>query len=1664
MKKLLIPLFFLSILNTYGQQWLQPLLQQKVADSITYFDLVQAFDDFWQPYDVNEGYYYNTSGKKIKAMGWKQFKRWEYYWESRIDLKTGKFPKYSSLDLFQEWKGLQTNVSLSKSINGAWESVGPTQSSGGYAGLGRLNCVAFHPTDNDTYWVGSPSGGLWKTTDDGDTWEVLTDQNNVLGVSSIALSSTYDTDQTLYIATGDRDGGSLFSLGGGQNNDNNSIGVLKSINGGITWQNTGLSFTTSQGIRTYALLMHPVFPEILYASTSIGLYKTTNSGLSWTLLNNLMLVNIKFKPNDPETIFGSTFNGDIYRSTNSGLSFSMVLATDYGRTEIAVTPDDPDVVYAIMNGSSWLGGIFKSVDGGSSFINMGITYNMLGYECDGSEAGSQGSYDLCIAADPNDADKVYVGGVNSWKTEDGGMTWNIMNHWSGTCGGTASNIHADKHYLAFQNNSSVLFECNDGGIYKSLNNGLTWTDKTNGIIHSQFYRIGVSQTNSNLILAGLQDNGSKLLSATTWSDVYGGDGMECIIDYSNTNYMYVTYVNGKIIRSTNGGLNFSTDISANIPGGKPNGAWVAPYCIDPVVPSTIYAGYDKIWKTTDRGNTWTALSPSLSPDNYLRSLAIASSNPDYIYTADRDQVWMTSDAGTNWIEITGSLPVGSNFITYLQVKHDDPNTVWVTFGGYDGNRVYQTTNAGLNWTNISSGLPNIPMMSLVQNKLNVTETELYVSADIGVYIKLGTANWQLYQSGMPNVVVSELDIFYDLVTPANSRLRAGTFGRGLWQTELYTYPTGDMAIESAIAFHKQTNDVAVHAVNQEVIGLLVQTSGIDNPISITELNFSTIGCTNVALDVSGAKVFYTGSTPNFNTTTSFGSIINNPNGIMTFSGSQNLLPGNNYFWLAYDISSVAEPLHDVDATVQSIGMGSVTEIPVVTNPEGKHRIIACVPCVSSGNANYNMRISRVNLNEIDNESYPGPNYSNGIAYSDYTAQSTTLTLGESYDLSIKISTLYPVNTKVWIDWNQDCDFEDLGESYLLGTGNSGNNVYTSASPYTLTVPVDAEIGNTRMRVSIKYAANPTSCANNFNWGEVEDYSIEVTDCNPVEATVWDGNAWSNGVPDITSPVEINGDFILTSDLSCCSMKINNGFTCTIPQGKTLMIQNELILDGAMYIAHEGSLVQLKEKDANQGTGNFTIYKESRPYHEYDYNYWSSPVVGESVEQAFNEQSTLIAGSGSQGSNVNHIYYYKPENYNDDDNDGWDDDSNDWILYSSGSMTTAKGYIALGAGADFPFNPSDFENGFQQEIYFDASKVHNGILQLEMQHDADVSTTESDNLVGNPYPSAIDARLFYDFNKTNIISTAYFWTHDTQVSSANPGPWAYNFTNSDFATLNMTSLVSSAANNQPVSYIASGQGFLVQMRDKAASLTPLVFKNSMRIVGNNDHLLKNSDVSEEAVLWLNLTDEYGLYRQLAIGFYDEAADNPDDFDSKRKETFNEPDFYSMIPLHNEKYAIQGLNTFHTEKSISLGYSVMSEGMYEITLDHTSGIFTNEQEVLLEDNVAMLVHNLSESSYIFHSDVVTDDNSRFKVIFDAALSTVEASPDSVIVYPNPTKNNLYILHAGNDLSNVKIRDITGKNVQVIRNANVLDVSAYCDGVYFLTFEVGGISHQFKFILKK
>ncbi|MCF8348450.1 MAG: PKD domain-containing protein [Bacteroidales bacterium] len=947
----------------------QQVKKAPISTEDNFFEMQKQFNDYWNPKNVVNGYY-EENGVQKKAYGWKQFKRWEWYWQNRVNPTTGAFPDKRASDFYFK----RDNSSTNRNATGNWTAMGPTSTSGGYSGLGRLNCIGFRTGDNNTYYVGSPSGGLWKTIDGGINWNVLTDDNAVLGVSDVVvIAGVSPSSDILYIGTGDRDGGSMWSLGGGQWHDNNSVGVLKSTDGGATWSTTGLSFTSSQKETVNRLLLDTDDNNTIYAATSDGFYRTTDAGVNWSNLYSTEFVDIEFKPGNDQIIYGSSRWGEIFVSTNGGVSWTIAMdnySSGGRRIDLAVSPAQPTWVYAVeVNTSGGLFGVYKSTNSGVSYSLLYNTLNLLGNDCNGANSGGQGSYDLAIAADPNDANKLFVGGVNTWSSSDGGVSWTSSNMWTSSstynsCGSPVA--HADKHFFAYQLGSSTMFECNDGGLYKTSDHGSTWVHLGSGLEISQLYRLGVAQTTNSDVIAGLQDCGTKSMRSGTWTDVIGGDGMDCMIDYTDEEIQYGEYQNGGLYRTLNKWIS-STLITSGLTG---TANWVMPIAIDPNVNTTIYAGRQDVFKSTNQGTNWTQISSWNGSS--LTELAVAPSNSNYIYTTTQSILYRTTDGGANWSNITGSLPTGSALITYIAIKDDDPNTVWVSMGQYDANGVYETTDGGATWINISTGLPTIPVMCVVQNKQNTTQTELYAGTDVGIYVKVGGGAWALYSDGLPNVVVNELKIYYNTTTPSLSRLRAATSGRGVWESELYSPPNsppvadfmGDMqypGIGQTVTFSDLSSNVPTSWLWSFSPSTVTYVGGTSATSQNPQVQFNAEGDYTVQLTATNA----------------YGSDVESKNNYISVSDLQ---------------SYCAASASGEDEYISGVQIGTINNQGTAWN----------------GYANYTNMSTYVTINESYN---------------------IVITFGVAYTVD---------DIGIWSDWNQDGDFDDAGENVVCNVGLSVN--------------------------------------------------------------------------------------------------------------------------------------------------------------------------------------------------------------------------------------------------------------------------------------------------------------------------------------------------------------------------------------------------------------------------------------------------------------------------------------------------------------------------------------------------------------------------------------------------------------------------------------------------
>jgi hypothetical protein len=444
---------------------------------------------------------------------------------------------------------------------------------------------------------------------------------------------------------------------------------------------------------------------------------------------------------------------------------------------LCVTPANPEYIYVLsVKTDLGLNAVGRSTDGGYTWKNMiggSPTTNLLGanHDASDSDSHSQGQYDLCIAASPLHADTVYLGGVNIWRSTDGGNGWRLAGEWTGQY--TTPYVHADQHSLAFSPNTDVLYSTNDGGVKRTSNGGVTWDDISAGLGVTQFYRISSSRTLPGLLFGGAQDNGTFKLLNGNWQEVLGGDGMETVVDPLSNSIVYGSLYYGDFYKSADGGVSWGSMLNPALTGEK--GGWVTPLIIDPTNSLNLYAGYINVFKSTNRGAAWkkiTNFDTLLTP---LTCLAIAPSDPNTVYVAKTGGMWKSTNGGQTWIQLL----IG-NAITGLEIDPKNPKRIWCTVSGYnDSAKVYYFDGTTL--TSIHGSLPNVPVNCIKYQKNNPAGIDgLYIGTDVGVFYRDSRMDdWQLYGNGLPNVVVNDLDINY-----TNLKLYAGTYGRGLWQTDL----------------------------------------------------------------------------------------------------------------------------------------------------------------------------------------------------------------------------------------------------------------------------------------------------------------------------------------------------------------------------------------------------------------------------------------------------------------------------------------------------------------------------------------------------------------------------------------------------------------------------------------------------------------------------------------------------------------------------------------------------------------------------------------------------------------------------------------------------------------------------------------------------------------
>jgi photosystem II stability/assembly factor-like uncharacterized protein len=755
-----------------------------------------------------------------KGTGYRQYKRREEFIKPR-NFPSGDPVNFAALTWLHHYRTARSPefqagkaAAAAAGIVANWRAVRPAEEPQGID-TGRINALAFAPSEPTTVYAGTPAGGLWRTQDDGTTWASLTDSLPMLGISDIAIDPL--NPRTIYILTGDGEGDPRGSP---------SIGVLKSIDHGDSWQPTGLVWKIDQVHAGHRLAIHPTTPAILLAATSAGLLRTADGGATWATVAPAAPRNpfwdVLFHPSDPSVVYAAS-QTNVYRSTDAGATWTKLeggLPSPSNRAStrirLAVSPAGPDTLYVLYAApTGFTLGLWRSDDRGTTFTRRSnsnspptqanptppfdLTKPNILHEANNFN-GRQADYDLAMAVSPTDINRVVVGGLDIWRSDDGGRTWAMKTNWKAEMG-SYNYTHADIHVLAYRGN--VLFTGTDGGVFRSDDDGDIWSNSadfnTGGGIR-QIYSICITPQDPNLIYYGSQDNGTwKLQIDGPLTKVLGGDGMVCRIDPKNSDTVYASVYFGYIVRSDDGGKEFKLERLP--PPATGDGAWVTPYVLGVDDSDHIYACFADLWLGPDAGvGNWRNLTRgAIGASNECAQVAIAPADPKTIYVAKAGDfrswrrpgqgawppflggggVFRSTDGGATWETITGRLPFAEGYVTDLAVSPSDPRRAWVTYSGYRANaKVFATTDGGRTWTNLSAGLPNLPVSTVVAQ--NSATHGVYIGTDAGVFYRDDrTGRWLAFSDGMPTVIITSLAI-----DEVRKRIFAATYGRGVWLSDL----------------------------------------------------------------------------------------------------------------------------------------------------------------------------------------------------------------------------------------------------------------------------------------------------------------------------------------------------------------------------------------------------------------------------------------------------------------------------------------------------------------------------------------------------------------------------------------------------------------------------------------------------------------------------------------------------------------------------------------------------------------------------------------------------------------------------------------------------------------------------------------------------------------
>ena len=711
----------------------------------------------------------------------------------------------------------------------SWTELGP-----GNIG-GRTRALVIDPTATDTMYAGAADGGVWKTVDSGAHWAPLNDLLPNLSVNVLVIDP--NDHNTLYAGTGE----GYFNIDAVRGG-----GIFKTTNGGTDWTTIGGTGSSSDFYYVNDIVVSKGNSQHVYAATRAGVFRSLDGGGSWTKVvtapanGDVGCTDLAIRTDvlAADTVFaacGSFVSGTVYRNTDaagSGTWDSVLTEAGMGRTSLAIAPSDQNYVYALSDEAgtsataSGLHAVFRSTTGGGSGtwsarvtsasttkLNTVLLSNPLYAlltECSlgTSQRLNQGWYDNVIAVDPTNRETVWVGGIDLFRSDDGGANWGEASRWF-TGGIWTQFAHADQHAIVFSpgyngTTNKTMFVGNDGGLYRTTNalaatatgntapcstsGGFTWSPLNNGYAVTQFYD-GVPYPSGTTYFGGTQDNGTvrgtDAAGANAWSTILGGDGGSVAVDPGDTSILYAENYGLSIQKSTNGGNSFS-DATSGI--SDPGFLFIAPFVMDPSSGLRLWTGGWYIWRTTNGAGSWqraSAITPGIgsvsaqavAPSDGSGNHVLVGMSDGYIL---RNGAALSATSTTSWDNVQPR----SGYVDGLAYDPTDPNVAYAVYSTFGGTHVWKSIDGGASWTGIDGtglgALPDIPVHSIV---IDPTATShLYIGTDLGVYVSLdGGATWSVENGAFANVDTEKLRL-------NASTLFAFTHGRGAFRVSLGAPP------------------------------------------------------------------------------------------------------------------------------------------------------------------------------------------------------------------------------------------------------------------------------------------------------------------------------------------------------------------------------------------------------------------------------------------------------------------------------------------------------------------------------------------------------------------------------------------------------------------------------------------------------------------------------------------------------------------------------------------------------------------------------------------------------------------------------------------------------------------------------------------------------------